>query len=493
MAQIQLLTGSYQTRSIIAGAQRQINLFGEITFRETFTYFPTPTGPSMVTLYPTPGLTLLASLPAGPGRGAYQTSQNQLIIVVGTGVYYVSPTWQTTLLGTIAPGTSICSMADNGEVLVLVDGTTSGYTLTLNQNAPPSGFGPLVDPTGSFVGATRVQYVNTYFVFNAPGTPLWYCTLSGTTTFDPLYFADKAGYSDSLATICVVQQLIWLIGTQSTEIWYDAGSTDFPFGQVEGSLINHGCAAPYSVAAYDTNVFWLSRDNAGHAIVVMGTPQYATERISQHAIEYAFDQYSTIEDAIGYVYQHMGHVFYVLTFPTGDATWVYDLSTKLWHQWMSADANGNLHRHLVATGCYAYGVNVGVDYSTGALYHLDTHNFTDNGTPIQRIRSFPHMVNDLKRVRYNRFVADIEVGTGSPAADTALGTQPQIFLRMSDDRGATFGEPIAQTMGALGQTKTLVQFRRLGIARDRIFELFWSSPVETALNGAFVDAEPLQS
>ncbi|MEA9404623.1 hypothetical protein, partial [Pseudomonas aeruginosa] len=78
---------------------------------------------------------------------------------------------------------------------------------------------------------------------------------------------------------------------------------------------------------------------------------------------------------------------------------------------MSADTDGNLHRHRVATGCYAYGVNVGVDYSTGALYHLDTHNFTENGTPIQRIRSFPHMVNDLKRVRYNRFVADIEVGT----------------------------------------------------------------------------------
>jgi len=42
-------------------------------------------------------------------------------------------------------------------------------------------------------------------------------------------------------------------------------------------------------------------------------------------------------------------------------------------------------------------------------------------------------------------------------------------------------------MGATGQYKRSVQFQRLGMGRDRVFELFWSAPVPTCLNGAYID------
>jgi hypothetical protein len=138
-------------------------------------------------------------------------------------------------------------------------------------------------------------------------------------------------------------------------------------------------------------------------------------------------------------------------------------------------------------------LNVCGDYENGAIYALDSTVYTDNGTPIQRIRAFPHMVNDLKRVSYKRFVADMSVGDGAPAADTMLGSEPMAFLRCSDDRGATYGSPVGQSMGAQGQKITSMQWRRLGMARDRVFELAWASPNETALNGAFIDVEQAAS
>lgn len=148
-------------------------------------------------------------------------------------VYAISSKWELTLLGTIAPNTTPASMADNGITLVLVDGTTSGYTIDLATNA----FAELVDPTGSFVGADRVRYLDTFFIFNRPGTRNFYISLSNSTTFDPLYLAGKVGYADNLATIEVMHRELWLIGEKSTEVWYDSGAADFPFQLVPGAFI----------------------------------------------------------------------------------------------------------------------------------------------------------------------------------------------------------------------------------------------------------------
>ena len=41
---------------------------------------------------------------------------------------------------------------------------------------------------------------------------------------------------------------------------------------------------------------------------------------------------STIADAIGFTYTQRGHKFYVLTFPTGGLTLVYDIAQGLWHE-----------------------------------------------------------------------------------------------------------------------------------------------------------------
>jgi hypothetical protein len=70
---------------------------------------------------------------------------------------------------------------------------------------------------------------------------------------------------------------------------------------------------------------------------------------------------------------------------------------------------------------------------------------------------------------------------------------PRIGLSWSDDRGHTYGSPVLQSMGAVGETLVSVQFRRLGMARDRVFVLTWSSPYRTALQGAWLTINPAGS
>ena len=317
----------------------------------------------------------------------------------------------------------------------------------------------------------------------------------GGHAFDALDFVGRAVYADPLVSLIVMHAEIWLIGTQTSEIWYNVGGTTFPFQILPGVFVEHGCVAPFSLAKQDLSIYWISQDLQGQAIVLKGNG-YAAHRISTFAIENEFAKYSKISDAVGWTYQQQGHTFYVVNFPTADKTWVWDESTQLWHQRASLQTisggayveDGNLH----ALPYFASGVCGGLIYvgdTLGTIQQLDINKYTENTAPIPRIRSWIHIVKDQKRVSYQQFIADMECGTDDPTVTgdgTSSASPPQVALRYSDDRGKTFGNYLYQSLGALGQYLTNMQWQRLGMARDRVFELSWSVPAKTALNGAWV-------
>lgn len=68
---------------------------------------------------------------------------------------------------------------------------------------------------------------------------------------------------------------------------------------------------------------------------------------------------------------------------------------------------------------------------------------------------------------------------------------PSYGLRWSDTRGATWGNPVPQEQST--DPLSQPQWNRTGYARDRVFELFWSSAYKTAINGAFVEVIPWKS
>lgn len=488
MVFVPLVAGAYEAQSLIANAQRCINLYAEKNQDDS---------PYPFTYYPTPGLKFLKANPgsSAASRCLYTATNGNLYRVIGDKVYYVDSSFTHQLLGSIGTSSGICSMVDNGLVVVLVDGSTAGYAIDLASN----GFTTIAP--SNFYGADRVQYLDAYFLFNRPGTQQFYISLALVsysqlmtgTAFDPLDFAAKVGYADPLVTLSVVHREIWLIGALTTEVWYNSGSTDFTYEQLPGAFVEHGCVAKYSVAEHDLAVFWLHKDKQGQGMVLRGS-QYVAERISTNAIEVALSSYSRIDDAIGFVYQQNGHVFYVLTFPTADATWVYDESQGIWHERAYLDTNGVMHAVKFNCVAAAYGKIVVGDKDSGTLYQLDLNTFLDLESPIARVRSWAHLVDEDKRVTYKGFQAKMEVGTDDGSLDSTSSTNPpQVFLRWSDDGGKTFGNGIAQSLGALGQYRTDLQWNRLGMARDRVFELSWSIPTKTALVGAYVDPEPFET
>ena len=70
-----------------------------------------------------------------------------------------------------------------------------------------------------------------------------------------------------------------------------------------------------------------------------------------------------------------------------------------------------------------------------------------------------------------------------------MAVAAQVILRWSDDRGRTFSAPVAQSMGAQGQYLTQPKWNRLGLGRDRVFELYGTVQGPFAINGAFIEVQ----
>jgi hypothetical protein len=500
-----LIGGAYTTRSVIASAQRCINYYSEINPKGAL--IPT-------THYQRPGLDPLFTAGSGPIRGLFRASNEVGYCVSGNQAFIINPDNSTTTLGTLNTSSDPVSMADNGTTLVVVDGSGIGWQTTLGG----TDWAVVNDPTGTFQGADQILYLDTYLIWNMPNTQNFGSTLSDQVSFDPLFFGRKLSYPDKLKAIYVNRKEIFLFGDVKSEIWYDAGGTTdspFAFQPLPGTYIENGIAAPWSRNSHDITVFWLARNLQGEG-VVLSFRGYFAQRISNHALEDAIlkmQQTVGISDALGFSYQLDGHLFYMLTFPRGNQTWVYDAAvqdpTAAWHQeaW-THPTNGGFNRSRINAMAFINGVLMAGDWENNSIYKLNIDKYTDRvqvlgsyvECPIVCVRGFPHIgaakqaggqglvETDGHRLQFSAFRADMDCG-GVPL--DINGQPAQISLRWSDDRGHSFGNDILQSAGAPGEYLTQPQWLGMGVARDRIFELSHNIAGPAALNGAWVDAEVL--
>ena len=463
-----ILGTSYVARSINAANNRMVNLFPE----------PTPEGGKEAGfLSRCPGLRLITTIGAGPVRGMWRIEQVGYV-VSGSELYKLDNVFTSTLIGTVS-GTGPVSMSDNG-VQLFVACNPKGYIYNTVTNV----FAEITDP--DFPGAVNVSYLDGYFVFNEPNSQrVWVTSLLDGTSVDPLDFASAEGSPDGLVSLMVDHRELWLFGTNSTEVWYDAGIADFPLAPIQGAFNEIGCAAPYSVAKLDNSLFWLGSDARGVGIVYRATG-YTGTRISTHAVEYAIQGYTDISDCLAYTYQQEGHAFYVMIFPSANTTWVYDVSVGGWHE-RAGFVNGEFTRHR--SNCQmslANKVLVG-DYENGNIYAFDLDVYADNDQVQRYIRSWralPSGTNNLARTINHVLQLDCESGVGLVEG---RGSDPIIELRWSDDGGHTWSNYHARQLGKIGESGKRVIWRRLGMTtklRDRVYEISGSDPVKISIMGA---------
>ena len=444
---------------------------------------------------------------------------NDTITVLG-GVYGSSPATYT--VSTISAGvvtgltqtfagqytstpTNPASTSTNGSgtglTLNLTFGTGSGstgnYVVSGTQTVSSEtmyllNFSVLPSSDGAFSGASIVDIVDNYFVYNRPSTQQWAASnLLSPITYG-LSYASKFTGPDNLVSLVCDHGQVYLLGEQTSEVWADQGTFPFAFQRIPGSSSQHGLAAANSIARLGNSFAYVAKNNRGQAeIVIMNG--YFPQRISTHAVENTLVNQS-ISDAIAYTYQLEGHECYVVTFPSLDITWVYDITTQLWHKWLWTDSQNNYHRHR--SNCSAFFQNVVLvgDWQNGQIYQLDPNNYTDNSDSIRRLRRCPHLTTDLQRQYFDELQIQFQPGVGlegitdPPLNAETIGANPQAMLRWSSDGGSTWSNEHWSGIGKVGRYKNRIIWRRLGWARDRIYEVVVTDPINAVIVSANLKA-----
>ena len=434
-------------------------------------------------------------------------------------------TTSTLYLGQTIQGTSVPV-----DSVVIAINTPSGgfnsYTLSSNTTVASEtmyalDFTVLPSTDGAFSGATTVDIIDNYFVYSRPSSQQFGASDALSPISQQLSFASKDGAPDQLVALIVDHREVYLLGESSSEVWVDAGLFPFPFQRIPGTSTQHGIAAQNSVSRVGNSFAYVSRNLRGQG-QIMQMNGYIPQRISTHAVENTLvNQY--INDAIAWTYQLEGHEVYVVSFPTINITWAFDATTGLWYKWLYCTTANQYQRHRGNCSCVFQGMVLVGDYANGKIYELDNTNYTDDGNNIRRLRRAPHLVSDLQRQYFEEFQIQFQPGVGFtglsvapyiyigtpytiyptatlviPATQTVVigfatlqnqtTTLPQAMLRWSDDGGSTWSNEHWVTIGQTGKYKNRAIWRRLGQARDRVFEVVVTDPVKAVIVSANLKA-----
>jgi len=285
------------------------------------------------------------------------------LTTVNNGVYTVVP-------GT--PANTTTSGNGTGLTLTLTFGTGTGntgtYVVSTSQTVSSTtlyalNFSVLPNSDGAFAGADVVDIVDNYFVYNRPSTQQFGSSNPLSPISSALAFSSKDGAPDDLVSLIIDHRELYLLGEVSSEVWVDSGLFPFAFQRIPGTSTQHGIAAKFSIARVGNSFAYVSRNIRGQAQIMMMNG-YVPTRISTHAVEQTLtDQF--VSDARAWTYQLEGHEVYVVSFPTLDLTWAFDISTGMWHKWLWVDTNNVFHRHRGNCHASFQGYNLVGDWENG--------------------------------------------------------------------------------------------------------------------------------
>lgn len=437
---------AYSSRSPVLATQTAINIYPVVNETK---------GSDVGGFYGTPGRKSYFQ-GSGEVRGLWN-AEGARYAVIGNTVWGLDTSWNGTVIGTLPNSSGKVSMIDNGVQVAIAHQDGMHWTGIGSTALAPVANAPL----GAIL-ATQDDYV--IFTENVGGQ--WGLTALGDlSTINPLDIATAEGSPDNLLACASLHEEVWLLGAETTEIWDDTGAAFFPFQRASGGFIEIGCCARLSVVKINNSIMWLGRDKNGRAVVYRANG-YLPVRVSTHAIEESIQGYSDVTDAYAYGYQEEGHAFYVISFPTGDQTWAFDLTTEWWHQRATQDSNGVLHADAPNCYCNWDGLHVVGDKSNGKIYQSSVLFTDDDGTPLYRERSWEHATGDHLKIRLDSFELVALMGDGDGS-----GGAPIVWLQISQDAGQSWGYERQRTLGPIGVRKARARWRRLGAGRDTVLKV----------------------
>lgn len=281
----------------------------------------------------TPGLTTLTSTSLGPVQGMCRVHDLKYCIIADV-VYTLADTGEISQIGTINSGVAgRVQMIPGGNNYILICARSNGYVINTSTNV-------ITQVTDTdFPGADCGIYQDGYWVIVKSGNFYW-SQLQDPFSWVGTDVAQASHKPSNIKAIGSVQEELYLLGEQTTEVFYNDGTT--PFTRRTFSTLAYGIAAQDTLAHVDNSIIFLSRsfDGTVRVLQIMAAQMYI---VSTDAINWELSKASTLDASYAVSYNERGHVMYALTIPALDKTYVVDLTSKEWHirqSYYSSDVHG---------------------------------------------------------------------------------------------------------------------------------------------------------
>lgn len=463
---LNLVGPSSQQKSLTFNAERTVNLIPVADERGK--------EPSM--LLGAPGLSLFTTAGDGPHRGGFKSTNGRVFFVSGDKLFEVVSSGTATERGTLNTLNGAVTIDENPNQLAICDGEDL-YIFTYATDV----FAQVTDV--DLPSVASVTFLGGYFICPENDTGKFFVSsLNDGTAWDALDFASAESSPDNLVRAIRISGQLWLLGTGNTELWTTSGGSGFPFLRVQGGEFNTGIVAGNTALELSNTLFWVGANEYGDGIVYYASG-YTPKRISTEPIEKMIQAAPTKGTLRAFKYQQLGHDFYMLTGGGMETTLVYDVSTGMWHERAFLGIDGNYEQHLAGSVVYAFGKTLVGDRRNGNIYEMSLDVYDDNGSEMARDRILTHICDEERRVRFNKLTLGFETGVGTQSGQ---GQDPMCMMRLSRDGAKTWSDWATDRIGAVGEYKKGVSFRRIGVAETTTFQIRVTDPVKVAITGAYL-------
>jgi hypothetical protein len=358
-------------------------------------------------------------------------------------------------------------IVNNPTQLCFVDGVW-GYVYTLD-----SGEFKKID-SEDFPGAGGVAFQDGYGLFFQPDTTSWFFSaIDDFTTFDATHAYYQRAHNDNILGMISFKQQLWIFGSKAYEVWYDYGGDDSTvtnptWSRYKDGVIKSGLGAKNTLNDTDgATVSWLSDKNTVN-IAVAQSPMAMNNQMFSRALE----SMPTVTDATSFSYTDKGHVFVQYNFTSGDQTWVFDATTKLFHKKQSRKADQSFGRHIADCHTYLNNKHYVGGYNDGSIYEMNQDYYDDNGKPIRRELHTIDVDTGIFPVRHRPFSLLFDGGVGLED-----GLDPQVMMQYSNDGAHTFSYELWRSAGLMGDYKRKAIWWRTGSSSRRLYKLAMTDPV----------------
>ena len=435
----------------------------------------------------TPGRKRFALLPEGSVPGGFTV--NGRTFFASSSLWEVDASGAITNRGSLgaAPTSPTIITANETQLVVLNNGDLFVLTLASNMFAA-------VDMAQFNGPVLQIGFSDGYIIAILQNSHTFQVSaLEDATTWSGLDIATVSYFPDNLVSLICDHREPWMWSAKKAIGYYNAGAGFPVFIPIQGAFMESGAGATFATVQADNSVFWLDQDERGF-MVARRLNGYAGDRVSTHATELAWQQYKTTQDAVGWTYQEYGHTFWVIDFPTADATWVYDISQGLWHQrgyWVAANGTYIMDRAICHT--LNFGKHLIGDWASGTIYELSSKYLDDDGAAIRGNRRTPTVSDENRWAYFDQieFVMETGLPPAVPLFDGNGVSRPaQLMLRWSDNGGKTWSNWYYLSIGFQGQYDIRVIKRMLGRARKRLWDVAWTDPYPYRFNDAYLRASP---